>query len=65
MVNVKLLEFSDQKGTPSTLHLWRQSQRTTIDHLLSLEATVRKAQANSERGVSISFDMEKASDLTK
>ena len=35
------------------------AKRTTIDHLLSLEATVRKAQANSEHIVSIFFDMEK------
>ena len=34
-----------------------------INHLLSLEATIRKTQANSEQVVSFFFDMEKAYDL--
>ena len=34
-----------------------------MDPLLSLETTVRKAQANDEKIVSIFFDMEKAYDL--
>ena len=64
MVNVKLLDFFDQKGTLSILQGGDRAKRTTVDHLLSLEATVRKAQANTEQVVSIFFDMEKAYDLT-
>ena len=64
MVNVRLLDFFEQKGTLSTLQCGGRAKRTTIDHLLSLEATVRKAQANSEHVVSIFFDMEKAYNLT-
>ena len=64
MVDVGLLDFFKQKGTLSTLQCGGRTKRTTIDHLLSLEATVRKAQANSEHVVSIFFDMEKAYDLT-
>ena len=63
-VNVKLLEFFDQRGTLSTLQCGARGKRTTIDQLLSLEATVRNAQANGEQVVSIIFDMEKAYDLT-
>ena len=64
MVNVRLLEIFDQKGTLSTLQCGGRAKRKTIDHLLSLEATVRKAQANGEQVVSIFFDIEKAYDLT-
>ena len=39
-------------------------QNYKVDHPLSLEATVRKVQANSEQGVSIFFDVEKAYDST-
>ena len=60
----KTVELFDQKETLSTLQCGGRAKRTTIDHLLSLEATVRKAQANSEHVVSIFFDMEKAYDLT-
>ena len=45
-VNVKLLDFFDQKGTFLTLHSGGGAKRTTIYHLLSLEATVRMVQAN-------------------
>ena len=64
MVNVRLVDFFDQKRTLSTLQCGGRAKRTTNDHLLSLEATVRKAQANNEQVVSIFFDMEKAYDLT-
>ena len=65
IVNVGLMDYFDQKKTLSTLECGGRAKRTTIDHILSLEATVRKAQANSERVVSIFFDMEKAYDLTR
>ena len=65
MVNVRILDFFDQKGTLSTLQYGDRAKRTIIDKLLSLEATVRKTQANSEQLVSIVFDMEKAYDLTR
>ena len=60
MVNVRLLNFLDQKGTLSPLQRGGRAQLTTINHFFSLEGTVRKAQANSEQVVSIFFDMEKA-----
>ena len=40
MVNVRLLDFFDQKGTLSTLQCGGRAKRTTIGHLLSVEATV-------------------------
>ena len=60
IVNVRLLDFFEQKGALSTLKCGGRAKQRTIDHLLSLEATVRKAQANSEHVVSIFFDMEKS-----
>ena len=64
-MNVRLLDFFDQKGTLSTLQYGGRAKRTTIDDLLSLEATVRKGQANSVQFVSIFFNMEKAHNLTR
>ena len=63
MVNLRLLGFFEQKETLSTLQYGGRAKPKTIDHLLSLEATVRNTQANSEHFVSIFFDMEKAYDL--
>ena len=60
MVNVRLLDFFDQKGTLSVLQYVGRAKLTTIVNLLSLEATVKKAQANGAQVVSIFFDMEKA-----
>ena len=48
----------------STLQCGGRAKRTTIDHLLSLEATARNAQENSKQVVSIFFEMEKAYILT-
>ena len=64
MVKVRLLDFFEPKGTLSTLQGGGRAKRTAIDHLLSREATVRKARANSEQVGSIFFDMEEAYDLT-
>ena len=64
MVNVRLFDFFVQNGTLSTLQCGGRAKRTTIDHLLSLEATERKAQANNEQVISIFIDMEKAYDLS-
>ena len=64
IVNVRLLNFLDQKGALSTLQCGGWAKRTTVDHLLSQEATVRKTQANSAQVVSILFDMEKAYKVT-
>ena len=65
MVKVRLLDFFEQKGTLSTLQRGGRAKRTKIDHLLSLEATVRKAQETSEQVVSIFIDMEKSYDLAR
>ena len=59
MVHVRLFDFFDQKGTLSTVQCGGRTKPTTIDHLLSLDAIVRKAQANNEQVESIFFDMEK------
>ena len=64
MVYVRLLDFFEQKGALLPLQCGGSAKRTTIDHLLSLTAIVRNAQANSEQVLSIFFDMEKAYELT-
>ena len=56
---VRLLDFFDQKGTLSTLQFGGRVKRTTNDHFLFLEATVRNAQANKEHVVSIFFHMKR------
>ena len=42
--------------------MWRQSQTNNYRPYFALEATIRKAHANSEQVVSIVFDMEKSYD---
>ena len=64
IINVRLLDFFDLKWTLLTIKCGGRAKRTTIDHLLSLEATMRKAQANSEQVVSIFFDMKNLYDWT-
>ena len=64
MVNIRLVDFFDQRGTLSTLLCEGRAKRTTIDYLLSLEVRAWKAQANREQVVSIFFDIEKTYDLT-
>ena len=63
IVYVRLLDFFDQKGTLSIPQCGGRAKQTNIDHIFSLEATVRRAQANIKQVVSIFFDMEKAYDL--
>ena len=41
VINVRLLDFFDRKGTLSTVQCGGRAKRTSIDRLLSLEATVR------------------------
>ena len=65
MVNVRLLDFFNQKGTLSTLKCGGRAKRTTIGHLLSLEATVVTAQATIEQVLSIFTGMDKAYDPTR
>ena len=54
----KTFGLFEQKGTLSALQCGGRDERTTIDRVLFLEATVRKAQGNREQVVSILFDME-------
>ena len=56
--NVRLFDFFEQKDT-LCIQCGDKAKRTTIDHLLSLEDSVSKAQANSEQIVFIFFNMEK------
>ena len=49
MTNVGMFEYFEQKGKLSTLKRGGRAKRTTTDHLLCPEATVRKAQANNEQ----------------
>ena len=65
MIIIRLFDFYEQIGNFSTLQCGGRVKQATIDHLLSIEATVRNAQANSEQVVSIFFDMEKSYDLTR
>ena len=58
------MDFFHQKGTLSTLQCGFRAKRKTVDHLLTLEVTVRKAQVNAEQVVPIFIDMDEAYDLT-
>ena len=64
MVNLRLLNCFDQKGTLPILQCGGSAKQTTSDLNSSLKATVRKAQAKSEHVMSIFFNMAKTYNLT-
>ena len=64
MVNSRIIEHQEQNNILSKFQCGGRRKRSTIDHLIFLESTIRKGQANNEEMVSIFFDMEKAYDTT-
>ena len=53
MINVRLLDYVDQKRNVLTPQCGGTAKRTTIEHHLSIEATVMKAEANIEHVASV------------
>ena len=64
IINKRLVEFMEINRLFSPTQCGFRKNRSTIEHLVRLDAYVRKSLANNQRVVSIFFDMEKAFDKT-
>ena len=64
MVNGRLVHYLETNHLLSPSQSGFRSNRTTIDHLVSLETFIRDAFSRGEHVVSIFFDLEKAYDTT-
>jgi len=64
MINNRLLDYLDTVPGFGSIQAGGRRNRSTIDHLVRLESTIRKAFVNNEHIVSIFFDLEKAYDTT-
>lgn len=64
MINHRLLDYLDMNKKISRIQCGGRKHRSTLDHLISLETTVRKAFAHSQHIITVFFDLEKAYDRT-
>lgn len=64
MINDRLLDFLENIPHFGNIQAGGRKGRSTIDHLIRLETTIRKAFINNEHNISIFFDLEKAYDST-
>ena len=64
MVNGRLIHFLESNDLLSSSQSGFRSQRSTLDHLVSLETFIRDGMARGEHVLSIFFDLEKAYDTT-
>lgn len=64
IVNNRLTTYLEMNGSIDKIQCGSMKNRSTEDHLVRLETTIRKAFANSQHHVSIFFDIEKAYDTT-
>ena len=64
MINRRLTDYFDMNKSLTNIQCGGRSKRSTIDHLVRLEHSIRESFAHGEHTVSIFFDIEKAYDLT-
>lgn len=64
MINYRLHDFLKMNGILSNIQCGCQSDRSTGDHLVRLEASIRRAQVHNEHFITIFFDLKKAYDTT-
>ena len=64
MINNRLTDYLDMNGILSNVQCGCRRDRSTTDHLVRLEASIRKAFAHSEHLITIFFDLQKAYDTT-
>jgi ribonuclease HI len=64
MVNNRLCDYLDMNGILSNIQCGCRKNRSTIDHLVRLESSIRRAFAHNEHFISIFFDLQKAYDTT-
>ena len=64
LINYRLLDYFDQHKSIANIQCGGRPKRSTTDHLIRLEHSIKEAFAHNEHFVSIFFDIEKAYDLT-
>ena len=64
LLNERIMEFFIMKRIISPAQSGGQQNRSTTDHLVRLESTIRDAFASNEHCISILFDLERAYDMT-
>ena len=64
LLNERLMEFMIMKNILSPAQSGGQKYRSTIDHLIRLESTIKETFASNEHCISIFFDLERAYDMT-
>jgi len=64
MVNNRLNDYLETIPDLYNIQCGGLKKRSTIDHLVNIEGTIRKAFANGEHVVSVFFDLQKAYDTT-
>ena len=64
MVNNRLLNYLESRYIFDKHQCGGRRQRSTLDHLVRLETLVRNSFANGKHTLAVSFDMQKAYDMT-
>lgn len=64
IVNARLVDYLEMENKLHNIQCGSRKKRSTLDHLVRLETTIRHAFAKNEHFISIFFDLEKAYDLT-
>ena len=64
LINERLMEFFIMHKVLTPMQSGGVRNRSTVDHLVRLEDTIRTAFASQEHFISIFFDLEKAYDMT-
>jgi len=64
MINERFMEYLIMHRILATTQSGGQKNRSTVDHLVRLEDSIRKAFASKEHYISVFFDLERAYDMT-
>lgn len=64
LINNRLTDFMDMQGIFTNIQSGCRKSRSTMDHLITLESSIRTAFSHNEHFISVFFDLEKAYDTT-
>lgn len=64
LINTRLVEYLEMENIITNTQSGCRKRRSTVDHLVALESSIRSAFARSEHFISIFFDISKAYDTT-
>ena len=64
IINKRLMYYSEKRNSLNKNQCGFRSYRSTVDHLVRLETTIREAFVNRQHCLSVFFDLEKAYDTT-